>query len=147
VKYWSYLVTLRSCQLEALAPLAPVALALVSLAGSRLSDSSWGLSLGPEAPKCSSFQPGLPTFLSQPPISRNGPTLANATTGSPLVQEASPKTWIRKMTKSLNVIAVENTISQRCFLWATPLHIHCLKSLSGFLYESELSYTVDTWAI
>lgn len=89
MKYWSDLVALRSSQLEALAPLAPVALDLVSLAGSRFSDNSW-LSVGPEAPKCSSFQPGLPTFLSQPPISRNFPTLVNAISGSPLVQEVFP---------------------------------------------------------
>lgn len=51
VKHWSDLVALRSCQLEALASLDSVAPDLVSLAGSRFRDSSWGLSLGPEAPK------------------------------------------------------------------------------------------------
>lgn len=39
VKYWSDLVVLRSYQLEVLAPLAPVALDLVSSAGSMFSDS------------------------------------------------------------------------------------------------------------
>lgn len=138
-----------------LSPLLPVALGLVSSAGSRFCESFWGCPLGqqfPDVPPPSQVCqlsylghqfPNMVTpweiALLGLPWSRKFPPLSGSR------RQRSPLGhWLLAVVPLNSLWETPTPRGSDCFLWATLLHSHCLKSLSSwFLYKSVLSHAVQ----